>query len=174
MIHPLQHEITLDLATGARLWLGYFSDRELRWIFSYDYVSPKRFNEPPDIFNKTRLVANYADGRLANNFALSMHVVIPSRLGRQFFMGLDISSGAKTYLEFCYSRSFDEYKLTEICKGAGDRLRLDAAEPAILRPVAFPFPVPDRLPVKCGRLQVPFRTNADGLNYFDLPERTLR
>src|SRR6478672_2103977 len=102
MIHPLEHEITLDLASGAHLRLLYFSDREQRWIFSYDYVSPERAREPPDVINKVCLVANYADGLLKSNFVLSMHVVIPSRLGREFLAGLDISPGAKTYLEFNY------------------------------------------------------------------------
>lgn len=173
MRHQLQHEITLDLASGARLGLCYFSDRELRWIFSYNYVSPERSREPDGI-NKIRLVATYTDGLLESSFVLSMHVVIPGRLGREFFAGLDISPDAKAYLEFSYARSSNEYKLIEICKGAGERVRLDAATPAIIKPIAFPFPVPDRIPVECGRLQVPFRTSADSINHFDLPERTLR
>lgn len=174
MKHPLQHQITLDLASGARLWLLYFSDRELRWIFSYDYVSPPRSPRPPDVLNEIRLVADYAEGLLSSSFVLSMNVVIPSRLGRDFLAGLDISPGAKTHLEFSYGRSSNEYKLIEICKGARERVRLDAAEPAVIRPLAFPFPVPDRIPVEFGRLKVPFRTNADSINHFELPERTLR
>lgn len=46
MIHPLEHEITLNLASGAHLRLRYFSDREQRWIFSC-YVSSERAREPP-------------------------------------------------------------------------------------------------------------------------------
>jgi hypothetical protein len=174
MIHPLQHEITLDLASGAKLKLRYFSDREQRWIFSYNYVSPERAREPPDVINKVCLVANYDGGLLEDHFVLSMHVVIPSRLGREFLAGLDISPGAKTYLEFNYVRSSNEYKLTEICKGARERVRLDKAEPAIIRPLEFPFPIPDRVPIKFGKLQIPFRTNADIINHFDLPEKTSR
>jgi hypothetical protein len=195
----LQHEITLDLASGARLRLLYFSDRELRWIFSYDYVGPKRpgetpgvihglpltadyfsyeprrkrSSETPGIVNDVRLVANYADGLLEGRFVLSMHVVIPNRLGQRFFTGLDISPGAKTYLAFNYERSADEYLLTEICKGI-ERVHLNGVKPAIIRPVAFPFPVPDRIPVKLGKLQVPFRTHTDDIAHFDLPERTLQ
>lgn len=201
MKDQLQHEITLDLASGARLQLLYFSDRELRWIFSHDYVGTRplgeppgivngiplaadddyfsdnrarRPGEPPEVINKVRLVANYTDGLLEDPLVLSMHVVIPRRLGQKFFAGLDISPGAKTYLEFSYERSADAYRLIEICKGARERVRLDEAEPAFVRPIPFPFPVPDRVPVVHGKLRVPFRANTDGVAHFDLPERTRR
>jgi hypothetical protein len=170
----IQHEIALDLASGARLRLLYFSSRELRWIFSHDYVRLPRTDGAPEVINATRLTANYIDGVLESQIVLSMHVEIPSRLGRMFFAGVDIWPGAKTYLEFSYVRSADAYKLTEICKGAREWVRLDDADPAIILPRAFPFPVPDRVPVKLGRLRVPFRTNADDVAHFDLPERTLR
>lgn len=171
---PRQHEITLDLASGARLLLLYFSDQVLRWIFSYNYTSPKQPGTPPDILNQIRLVADYTSGLLESKFVLSMNVVIPSRLGQKFLAGLDISPGAKTYLEFSYERSANEYRLIEICKGARDRVRLDTAELAILRPVAFPFPIPDRVPLEFGKFRIPFRTNAGSFEHFELPESTRR
>lgn len=233
MKDPLQHEIRIDLASGAHLTILYFSDRELRWIFSYDYVGEKAPGAPPEIANDVRLTADYNDGLLAPQIVLSMHVVIPGRLGQQFFAGMDISPGAKTYLEFTYERRSlemiafptspvrmegiaaidasaarqrlvppsslpsgphvtpsaltdikisndgpvppaDEYRLVEICKGARESVRLADAEPALVRPIEFPFPVPDRLPIEFGKLRVPFRTNAGTFAHFDLPERTLR
>ena len=171
---PIQHEIDLTLASGARLMLLYFSDRELRWIFSYDYVGEKDPGAAPEVVNKVRLIANYEAGLLTSQLVLSMHVVIPARLGQQFFAGVDISPGAKTYLEFIYERHAEEFRLVEICKGARDRVRLDDAEPAIVRPIQFPFPVPDRLPIEYGTLHVPFRTNQGDVANFDLPTRTIR
>lgn len=172
----LEHEIKLDLASGAHLTILYFSDRELRWIFAYDYVGEKKPGTTPDVVNQVRLTADYANGLLAPQIILSMHLVIPERRGKQFFAGMDISPGAKTYLEFSYERAQtgDAYRLVEICKGARERVRLDTIDPALMRPVQFPFPVPDRVPIEYGRVSLPFRTNSDDTAHFDLPVRTLR
>jgi hypothetical protein len=179
---PIQHEIDLTLASGARLTLLYFSDREMRWIFSYDYVGEKDPGAAPEVVNKVRLTANYETGLLTSQIVLSMHVVIPARLGQQFFAGVDISPGAKTYLEFTYqapisdldNRVGDAFRLVEICKGARDRVPLTDVAPAIVRPIEFPFPIPDRLPIEHDMLRVPFRTNKGDVAHFDLPTRTLR
>jgi hypothetical protein len=170
----LQHEIALKLASGARLTLLYFSDRELRWIFSYNYIGEKKPGTAPDIVNEVRLTANYANGFLAPQVVLSMHVIIPERLGQRFFAGVDISPGAKTYLEFNYEHNGDAFRLVEICKGARERVRVTDVEPALMRPIEFPFPVPDRIPIEHGTLHVPFRTNQGALAHFELPTRTLR
>lgn len=173
MKDPLQHEIQLDLASGARLTILYFSDRELRWLFSYHYVGEKDPGTDPEVVNEVRLTADYAEGLLAPKLVLTMHVIIPSRLGREFFAGMDISPGAKTYLEFNYELIGKAYRLVEICKGARDRVRLDDA-PALVKPIESPFPIPDCLPVEYGTVSVPFRTNQGAIAHFDLPTRTLR
>ena len=171
---PLEHEITLALASGATLKLLYFSDREQRWIFSYDYVGDKAPGAQPAIANDVRVTANYVDGELADQFVLSMHVIVPSRLGQHYFAGIDISPGAKTYLEFSYERQDNAYRLVEICKGARDRVNLANLKQALVRPIDFPFPVADRIPVDYGVLRVPFRRNHDVIGFFELPKRTLR
>jgi len=178
----LQHEISLELASGARLTLHYFSDRELRWIFAYDYVGEKDPGTAPEVVNAVKLTADYGDGLLASTLALTMHVIIPSRLGSELFAGMDISPGAKTYLEFTYqapisdldNRVGNAYRLVEICKGGRDSVRLDAVTPALVKPIDFPFPIPDRLPIEYGDVRVPFRTNDGLVAHFTLPTSTLR
>jgi hypothetical protein len=175
MIHDqLQHEIRLDLASGARLTILYFSDRELRWLLSYNYVGKKDPGTAPEVVNDVKLTADYADGILATTLVLTMHVIIPSRLGREFFAGMDISPGAKTYLEFNYERTGDAYRLVEICKGASNRIRVEGSAPALVKPIEFPFPIPDRIPIEYGAVRVPFRTNDGLVAHFSLPTRTLR
>jgi hypothetical protein len=184
-LDPLEHEVTLSLASGATLKLLYFSDREQRWIFSYDYFGEKHLRPAPEIVNKTKLTVNYEAGVLASPLLLSMHIIVPERLGQKFFAGMDISPGAKTYLEFTYERDVlpsvvggaersVSYRLVEICKGARERVRLADVDPGLIRPIEFPFPVPDRIGVDFGVLRVPFRTNAGSTAFFDFPERTLR
>lgn len=171
------HQINLVLASGANLTLLHFPEEQAsRWIFDYHYVGQKATGASPDIVNKVKLVADYADGILASQFVLSMHVVIPSRLGQQFFVGMDISPGAKTYLEFSYTAepAAEEYRLVEISKGARERVRLDTVDPALVRPIEFPFPIYDRLPVVDGGIKAPFLLNNGILSYFELPTRTLR
>lgn len=177
-----QHEIQLALASGARLTILYFSDRELRWLFAYNYIGKKDPGTVPEVVNDVKLTAEYADGLLASALVLTMHVIIPSRLGREFFAEMDISPGAKTYFEFTYqapisdldNRVGDAYRLVEICKGARDRVRLDSTAPALVKPLEFPFPTPDRLPIEYGSVHVPFRTNDGLVAHFTLPTRTLR
>ena len=170
----LEHEIQFALASGALLKLLFFSDREQRWIFSYDYVGDKAPGAQPEIANDVRLTANYENGELADQLVLSMHVIVPSRLGQRYFAGIDISPGAKTYLEFTYERQGDAYRLVEICKGARERVRLADLKQALVRAIDFPFPVADRIPVDYGVLRVPFRRNHDVIGFFELPKRTLR
>ena len=174
MTEPLQHEIRLDLASGARLTILYFSDRELRWLFSYHYIGEKDPGTSPEVVNDVKLTADYMDGWLAPTLVLTMHVIIPSRLGGEFFAGSDISPGAKTYLEFSYKLIGDAYRLVEICKGARERVRVDDTAFALVKPIEFPFPISDRLPIEYGTVPIPFRTNAGLVAHFSLPIRTLR
>jgi hypothetical protein len=139
---PYAHKIELPLASGAKLTLRFFSDREQRWIFAYDYVGERAPGTAPTVANDVRLTANYADGLLTSPIVLSMHVIVPARLGQRSFAGVDISPGAKTYLEFTYERATDGFRLVEICKGARERLRFDQPGLALVRPIKFPFPVP--------------------------------
>jgi len=177
---PIEHQLELLLATGASLKLLYFSDREMRWIFSYDYVGEKLPGQAPDVLNKVRLTADYAEGVLTDSFVLSMHVVIPSRLGQQFFVGMDISPGAKTYLEFHYKLSqrdqailSPEYRLIAIQKGAREQILLGDHRASLVKQIEFPFPIPDR--VEAGNcVRVPFRLNNEEIAYFELPTRTRR
>lgn len=173
---PIEHEIKLALASGATLTILLFSEHEQRWIHAYDYVGEKAPGAVPDIANDVRLAANYDSGVLVPQIVLSMHVVVPARLGQRYFAGVDISPGAKTYLEFTYERTVDtpdKYLLVEVSKGARDRVRLEHA-PGLVRPIEFPFPVPDRIPVEFGKLRVPFLTNAGSVNHFELPWSTIR
>lgn len=179
MRDPIEHQIDLCLASGARLKILYFSDREMRWIFSYDYRGEnKRPGDQPDVVNQVKLVAEYVEGVLDAAFLLSMHVIIPSHLGQRYFAGADISPGGKTYLEFNYrlyreSPTETAYRLVEICKGARERVSLDDQAPALMRPIVFPFPIPDRLEVS-DRVSVPFRLDNGDISHFDLPTRTRR
>lgn len=187
---PIEHQIHLDLASGAKLTLLFFSDREQRWIFAYDYIGDKKPGETPDIVNNVRLTVDFENGEMAKTFVLSMHVIIPSRLGREFFVGMDVSPGAKTYLEFTYEHyagpwelgphsprvgiNLGDYRIVEICKGARDRVRISDRDPALMRPIKFPFPVGDRLTLEDGKLHVPFLTNTGDIHFFDVPTCTGR
>lgn len=179
MRDPIEHQVDLVLASGASLKILYFSDREMRWIFAYDYRGEwRRLGEAPDLVNQVRLTADYTSGLLANSLVLSMHVVVPRRLGKQFFFGVDVSPGAKTYLEFHYQHDDNtllapEYRLIEIRKGARERVLLGGSNASLIKQIEFPFPVPDRLPME-GLIKVPFLLNSGTIGHFELPARTLR
>lgn len=178
----MQHDIHLEHAGDSQLKIMIFSDREMRWIFSHNYIGEKLPGQAPDFVNKTRLVAEYRDGLLTDPIVLSMEIVVPSRLGQRFFAGVDISPGAKTYLEFRYERYLagGTSRLAEICKGAREYIRVADLDPAFLKQFEFPFPVcdilePERVSAQQSNvLRVPFRANDDTIANFTFPLSTTR
>lgn len=157
----------------AKLTMKVFADGEGgiggRWIFYYLY----RRREDRDVLvvNETTLIVEYV-ACVASAVSLAMHVIFPSRLGQQYLYGIDVSPGAKTYLEFNYVLDGERFRLDEIVKGASTRLRLDDA--ALMQSVNFPWPVPDSILLDrdFGRYRVPYmRTNGE-LCAFEFP-RTL-
>lgn len=173
----IEHAFHLEVSSRAKLSILYFSDRETRWLFSYHYRGERDPGTDPEIVNDVRLTADYKDGQLIDQFVLSMHIVIPSRLGKRFFAGMDISPGAKTYFEFLYERQprgfqEDVYRLIEICKGANTRLRVDEAK-GFIQTINSPFPILDQIAIT-NMIYVPFRTNAGTTAYFELPWSTVR
>jgi hypothetical protein len=174
MTNQLQHEIRLDLASGAHLKILYFSDRGLRWIFSYNYLGKKDPGTAPEVVNDVKLTAEYADGLLASTLVLTMYVINPAHRVLEFFAGIDITPGSKAHLEFSYKRTGGAYRFVEICRDARDRARVIGTALERVNPLEYPFPIPNRLPVEYAAVRVPFRTNAGLIDHFSLPTNTLR
>jgi hypothetical protein len=105
--------------------------------------------EEPGVVLDQRIVLDYHQGLAADDLVLSLHVIFPGRLGVKAFLGVDISPGAKTYIELHYARSGDEYVLGRIEVGAQQAYVLGQAE-GLIKPLDFPFSVLDRLPVERG------------------------
>lgn len=177
----LEHEIHLPQADGGDLRILIFSDREMRWIFHHHYASKKLPGRAPDVLCDVDLIAEYRDGRLHEPVVLTMHVVLPCRLGQKFFAGVDISPSAKTFLEFHYARqSSTVFHLVKICKGARERVVISDQTPALASPIDFPFPIPDVVHPQGDAtggvdvLRFPFRASDDVLHYFEVPLHTRR
>jgi hypothetical protein len=75
MTEPPQHENRLDLASGARLTILYFFDREQRWLFAYNYIGKKDPDTVPEVVNDVKLTAEYTKGLLASTLVLTRHVM---------------------------------------------------------------------------------------------------
>ncbi len=136
---------------------------EHRWQWCHYYAPRTAGERTPEIVNDLRLNATYIEGVLALPLKLVMHVIIPARLGKRFILGMDVSPGAKTYIEFHYGDpdAARTLRLMRIEIGALRFLDLPRiAEPptgTLVAPlVEFPFPVLECLPCQRGRYRVPF------------------
>lgn len=154
-----------------KLELVMFDHREHRWHWTHLYrLQPEGMGSEPDIVNRMRVSVAYIDGALRLPLKVTMEIIIPSRLGKRFFAGMDLSPGAKTYVEFHYGDPDAErtLRLMRIEVGASRAVDLprqpaEAGDAALVMPLAdFPFPVLDRLPVTWGVFyRVPFLPEGD-------------
>ena len=145
---------------------------EMRWICSYQYLRDKELGRQPKLINDWRLVVDFHEGQLQAQIKVSMHIIVPELLGQQRFLGVDISPGAKTYLEFLYERPDERvpvdyndpywkgtrpevypdgipgpFYLAEISKGARPAvdvrpLTFPNQAPALVKPVVVDFDFP--------------------------------
>jgi hypothetical protein len=167
--------MNFDLYTGARLEVLEFPEDEThRWIFTYHYIEAKALGEMPEVVIEYSLVVNYMCGELADTFELAMHVIIPSRLGQKSFAGVDISSGAKTYLRFVYKRWGEKsYRLHAVGKGVDPDRELPRDGGLVKQPV-LPFVLLDEVEGEFGRFSVPFHHRDGSTKEFSFPYHILR
>jgi hypothetical protein len=92
------------LESGVVLEFLMHSWEEMRWICTYQYLRDKKLGRQPKLLNKWTLIVDFREGLLMDTIKMSMHIIIPELLGQQRFLGVDISPGAKTFLEFIYER----------------------------------------------------------------------
>ena len=169
---PIEYGLELDLASGATSKLIVFDMSEAALFFAHEAWFGKELGKNPDMICKQKVTARYRDGVLCE-LGLTMYVIIPSRLGQRRIYGVDVSPGAKTFIEFDYEPRFSAtwergpLLLRELrCKG--HRIRFDPMPTeglqALTRPIGFPFPVLDRLEIDVGGdYAIPFtRAMGDG------------
>lgn len=162
---PPQYRVNIELPTEIRLEMLMFSHEEHRWIYHYDYRSEERAGagpqpRAPKLINELRLVVNYKNGVLADKIVLVWHVIVPHRLGQELYLGMDLSPGAKNYLEFTYHREGNDFRLRVAELGARKRQELTDEAAALVRPVDCPFPLPDTVPLFQGRWRFPVRKSS--------------
>lgn len=168
---PLSHDVVLALPDDAEVRI-MVTGEEHRWIFRH--VLRVCVDRELRLYCETKLVVDWARGVLADKLVLSMHVVLPEKLGQAFVAGVDVSEGAKTYLEWTYAAAGDRFRLRELCRGANDRHSFEQ-EPGLVRAMPLPFPVLDVIEDEGRSYRVPFRKDEAGnLGYFTFPRTTLR
>lgn len=166
-----QHSLHVvqDLSCGAALTMHLHPWQEHTWVFAHTF-----HQENPETFETTILcewkcVVHYTDGLLQPDVEVSMHIIIPSRLGKEFAWGIDISPGAKTFLIFKYrwhepSRTF---RLASFQVGAREQPLPESfwapdGDKTLMKPIGFPFPLTD-----CIRQE---HYEPDGLHHEDTPQ----
>jgi len=144
----LDYQMKMPLKNGGTLTTLVFEhEPQVTWTFQYRY----RLTDPESLgqarmVNDLRFVFAYVEGVIKGDLTLSMHVVIPERLGKKYVAGCDISPGAKTFIQFHYRPEDEGYRLYKIEVGARKVLNLDELDPNVpVKPMDFPFPVPDRI-----------------------------
>ena len=144
------YKVALDLKCGARLQMLLHPWAEHRWIFNHEYrlrTGPRGLRGKVKALCEWSCVVDYHEGRLQNELDISMHIIIPERLGKRIAYGVDISPGAKTFLQFYYEQAEDSlFYLAEFSQGGRARvdvrhLTMGKKEDQVMQPVELPFPL---------------------------------
>ena len=151
-----------DLECGCTLKMLLHPWGEHRWFFEHRYI----LEDPEDPHGRVRALCewkahvDYKWGELQPQLVVSMYIAIPERLGKRFAYGVDISPGAKTYLEFQYKQdgaSCESFWLDTVRKGVDapvpmkDMIR--PREPGqLIQPVQLPWPL-----VISDRIEMPWK-----------------
>jgi len=180
MTESIKFDVELDTGAGLQVIMHPADEPADRFPatqllqFTYRYMSVDR--REVKLQNMQRLYVKYRDG-LVHSVEVTMHVIIPERPGKKAFLGVDISPGAKTFVEFRYQPDGpDAFRLFEIQIGR-KLLELDKLGDALVQPLDFPFPVLERIVRKhpaheagepnYGPFQVPFLHDSDEVRYFE-------
>lgn len=177
-----EHRIRLELASGASLEMLLFNQHEHTWIQHYHLRRREDEHDHGDVvlFCEQRCVAQYVDGVLGNRITVSMRLVFPQKLGKEFAYGVDISPGAKTYFEFEYQKKGTTFCLVEVIQDSGRPGKRwavntpETTEPGLIRQIDFPLPVLDRILYDFGNYAIPFMRDDGSIKNFDLPASTAR
>lgn len=171
---PPGHEIGLELPGKVRLSLLLWGE-EHRWIFRHRLEVEGAESFTKDLVCHTSLAVDYKRGMVQPDLTLAMHVILPQRAGQVSFLGVDISPGYKTYLDWSYRRGpKGGFRLRQLQVGARPPICFDQGQ-GLIKPVELPFPVPTEIPEEYGRFKVPYRADAAGnLGSFDFPACTLQ
>ncbi len=173
VLDPIEFETT---ESGAAVQLLVFSMREQRLIYDYRYTrwpEPLIPGEDPEMINEFHVSADYRTGVLGDVIEMTMHVIIPQRLGQVKFLGVDISPGAKTFLEFRYTRLGKAFLLSELRHGR-HVLDFDQLRPSLMAPIQSPFPIACSLELDNGRYVIPFLGNDDQVHQVRVPLRLIK
>lgn len=187
----MEHQIDLDLESGARLQLLLFSATEQTWTFKYRYIEHEgeAIRGKVVLLNDYTLVVRYENGEVSGSgkpmpgddrptfpVSLWMNVVFPKKMGQVYAYGMDISPGSKGFFQFEYGALGDSLLLREIRVGASKRMEIKSLpdSQALIKQLPFPFPVLDKIEPEFGKYSVPFFRSDGGVRHFGFPCCTKR
>jgi hypothetical protein len=162
-------ELNFELPNDIRLEILFFlRELETKMIYSYLYRENSKDARIGITFaNDITLTVKYINGH-SQEFDLSMNMTNASKLGQKYFAGVDISPGAKLYVEFYYERrmldGIDCFQMKTVRVGARKVIDLDKLSGDLPMKIGkFPFPLNDRVTMaydgKHGPFQVPILNN---------------
>jgi hypothetical protein len=124
VVAPKCYVLEQTLDSGANLRILIFESGEIKLIFKYKYCERPARGTQPTLINESVLEVSYLNGFISDCL-LSMNIIVPPLLGKQFAWGVDISPGAKTYLEFEYKFSGGALCMTSVQIGAQRKIELN-------------------------------------------------
>lgn len=145
----VSRRITLDLDNGATLEILLHPWDEQTWIFTYRFEA--REAHDTRLLCDWKCILRYCQGRLIPSVGVTMHVIIPELLGQQHYLGVDISPGAKTFLqmEYEHDREGAPLLLQSITKGVNTKVEIPQGSreglPMISVELPWPLVITDRI-----------------------------
>jgi len=173
------YKFNFELKSGASLAIIIFDIFEHQWKYKYTFRKISGERERVDFVNNIDLTIGYQNG-IAKNCNLSMEMVNVKNLGKKFLLGVDVSLGAKEFIQFIYEKDNKKdkksFRLSRVEVGALKVLDIKAQkdDKSLIKQIEFPFPIKDVLELDFGSYSVPFLKIDGTEDNFVFPDDTKR
>lgn len=173
---PKSYVLEQKLESGANLRILIFEPDEIKLMFKYKYEQIEKPRKKRTLINETMLEVGYLKGELVDCL-LSMNIIVPPLLGKQYALGVDISPGAKTYAEFKYEYACGALYATAVQVGAQPKIELKELDDfkMIRSIVRAPFPLFYNIPLTENyTFKIPFLHNSNEVRFFEFKSNILK
>lgn len=147
-----------NLENGVKAALIFDSHCSEQSVINYDYNYTKmKGRRNVELVIEQNVHAHYIEGIITDNFNVTYHIINPSNLGKIYFLGVDISTDSKVFLDISYKKNeLGDFCISEIRKGIQLIYSADSNDDkSILSQIVSPLDIETVIKNKSGYFEIP-------------------